>query len=246
MKENSDFNKEQLNSSVQPSRNPKRERNINAVAWARCSDGTGWQLVLGFTDRDGRAQQVLVKRSEILHGGRLFELLDHHGYPIPADYYARADLRRSIVAADPEQRLLIDGRGKLASEASADDALETAVAKILDRLPSLAKGALNASTCKHARDQKAVASASIVRVLHTDGQPLLALRPAAFKALIGAGVSEKAVAAALEEQGVLVPRGKGRRMRELRFPGVKARRGYYCLRLSPAKPRSSKLHRKHD
>jgi hypothetical protein len=223
---------ERLNSSAQPSRNPKRERNINAVAWARCSDGTGWQLVLGFTDRDGRAQQVLVKRSEILHGGRLFELLDHHGYPIPADYYARADLRRSIVAADPEQRLLIDSRGRLTSEASADDALGIAVAKILERLPSLAKDSPNASTCKHARDQKAAASASIVRVLHTDGQPLLALRPAAFKDLIGAGVSEKAVAVALEEQGVLVPRGKGRRIRELRVPGAKARRGYYCLRLS--------------
>ena len=85
-----------------------------------------------------------------------------------------------------------------------------------------------------------------MRVLHTDGQPLLAIRPETFKNLVGPEVSEKAVAAALEEQGVLVPRGKGRRIRELRFPGVKARRGYYCLRLSPAKPRSSKLHRKHD
>jgi hypothetical protein len=102
-----------------------------------CPDGTGWQLVLAFSDRDGRAHQVLVKRSEILHGDKLFELLDHHGYPIPADHYARADLRRSIVAADPQQRFLIGGGGKLTSEVSADEALETAVAKILDRLPSL-------------------------------------------------------------------------------------------------------------
>src|ERR1700730_6962124 len=219
---------------------------VTAIGWARCPDGTGWQLVLGFTDRDGRAHQVLVKRSEILHGERLFELLDHHGYPIPADHHKRADLRRSIVAADPEPRLLIDSRGRLTSEASADQGIETAVAKILDRLSSLAKAALNASTCKRARDQKAIASASIVRVLHTDGQPLLALRPDAFKDLIGAGVSEKAVAAALEQQDVLIPRGNGRRTRELRLPGVKARRGYYCLRLSPAKPRAGKLHRKHD
>jgi hypothetical protein len=221
-------------------------RDVTAIGWARARDGTGWQLVLAFTDRDGRAQQVLVKRSEIFHGGKLFELLDHHGYPIPADYYARADLRRSVVAADPAPRLLIDSRGRLVSEASTDDAVETAVAKILDRLPSLAKGALNANACKGARDQKAVASASIVRVLHTDGQPLLALRPAAFKDLIGAGVSEKAVAAALEQRGVLIPRGNGRRTRELRFPGSNMRRGYYCLRLPPATPGSGRLHRKRD
>ena len=52
-------------------------------------------------------------------------------------------MRQSVVAADPELRLLIVGRGKLASEASADEGLETTVAKILDRLPSLAKVALN-------------------------------------------------------------------------------------------------------
>jgi hypothetical protein len=224
----------------------QQQTGVSAVAWARKRNGTGWQLVLGFTDRDGRAHRVLVRRSEILQGDTLFELLDHHGYPVPADHHGRADLRRSVVAADPEQRLLIDSRGMLTSEASADDALETAVAKILDRLPSLAKGALNASTCKRAGDQKAVASASVVRVLHTDGQPLLALRPAAFKDLIGAGVSEKAVAAALEQRGMLIPRGNGRRTRELRLPGSNVRRGYYCLRLSPAKPGSGKLHRKHD
>ena len=201
---------------------------------------------MAFTDRDGRAHQVLVKRSEILHGGRLFELLDHHGYPIPADYYARADLRRSIVAADPEQRLLIDSRGRLTSAPSGDQGIETAVAKILDRLPSLAKGALDGRNRTRPLDPKAVASASVVRVLHTDGQPLLAVRPETFKNLIGPEVSEKAVAAALEQRGVLVPRGKGRRIRELRFPAVKARRGYYCLPLSPAKPRAGKLHRKHD
>src|SRR5260370_1436197 len=197
----------------------QKRTGVSAVAWARAHDGTGWQLVLGFTDRDGCAHRVLVRRSEMLHGDKLFELLDDHGYPIPADHYARADLRRSLVTADPEQRLLIAGRGKLTSEVSADDAVENAVAKILDRLPSLARGALDGRNCKRPLDPKAVASAAVVRVLHTDGQPLLALRPAAFKDLIGAGVSETAVAAALELRGVLIPRGNGRRTRELRLPG---------------------------
>jgi hypothetical protein len=221
-------------------------RDVTAIGWARARDGTGWQLVLAFTDRDGRAHRVLVRRSEILQGDTLFELLDHHGYPIPADHHGRADLRRSVVAADPEQRLLIDSRGMLTSEASVDDALEAAVAKILDRLPGLAKGSLNASTCKRVRDQKAVASAAIVRVLHTDGQTLLALRPAAFKDLIGAGVSEKAVAAALEQRGLLIPRGNGRRTRELRLPGSSVRRGYYCLRLSLGLSVRGKRPRTHD
>src|SRR5436190_17284403 len=89
------------------------EKHVTAIAWARARDGTGWQLVLSFADRDGRNHQLLVKRSEIMRGDGLFELLDHHGYPTPTDPCARADLRRSIVSADPTQRVLITERGKL-------------------------------------------------------------------------------------------------------------------------------------
>jgi hypothetical protein len=78
-------------------------KNIAAIAWARARDGTGWKLVLSFADRDGRDHQLLVKRCEIMKGDLLFELLDMYGYPILMDAYSRAALRRSILAADPEQ-----------------------------------------------------------------------------------------------------------------------------------------------
>src|SRR6266576_545379 len=81
--------------------------NVAVIAWARARDGTSWQLVLSFPDRDGRNHQPLVKRSQIIRGDFLFELLDEHGYPIPTDAYGRAALRRSILATNPEQRLLI-------------------------------------------------------------------------------------------------------------------------------------------
>src|SRR5437762_14384699 len=87
--------------------------NVTAIGWARARDSTGWQLVLAFADRDGRRHEVLVKRCELARGESLFELLDDHGYPVPADRHSRAELRRSIVCADPEARFRIEGRGKL-------------------------------------------------------------------------------------------------------------------------------------
>ena len=102
--------------------------------------------------------------------------------------------------------------------------------------PKLAKLAIDISKRKHRVDWKAAASASVLRTMHTDGERLLAVRPAALKKIIGGMVSEKAVAAELEKQGVLIPRGNGRRTREVRLPGGNVRRSYYCLRLS-AKPR---------
>src|SRR5690242_1207917 len=92
-------------------------KDVTATAWARARDGTGWKLVLSFADRDGRDHQLQVRRSEIIRGDLLFELLDHHGYAVPADPRSRAGLRRSVLAADPDQRLVIGGRGKLVPEA---------------------------------------------------------------------------------------------------------------------------------
>src|SRR6202022_4608675 len=34
-------------------------KNVTAIGWARARDGTGWQLVLSFSDRDGRTHEVL-------------------------------------------------------------------------------------------------------------------------------------------------------------------------------------------
>src|SRR5205807_2444184 len=86
---------------------------------------------------------------------------------------------------------------------------------------------------KHRVDANAAASASALRIKDTNGEQLLAIRPAAVKKMIGSVVSENAVTAALEKQGVLVSRSNGRRTRELRLPGLKTRRSYYYLRLSP-------------
>src|SRR5437879_4374601 len=93
------------------------ETPVAVTGWARKRDGTGWQLVLSFTDRDGCRHEVLIKRSEIIRGDLLFDLLDDHGCPIPAEPHSRAVLRQSILAADPEQRFWIENNGKLALEA---------------------------------------------------------------------------------------------------------------------------------
>jgi len=209
-----------------------RETDVIAVAWARARDGTGWQLVLSFADRDGRRHEVLVKRCEMARGDSLFELLDDHGYPVPANPHSRAELRRSIVAADPEPRFRIEGRGKLVPELGSNKAVQFAVAKIIEDLPKLRKHAVDLSKRNHRVDAKTAASASTLRITHTTGERLLAMRPAALKQIIGPAVSEKAVAAELEKQGVLIPRGNGRRTCELRLPGANVRRNYYCLRLS--------------
>jgi hypothetical protein len=209
---------------------------VIAIGWARARDGTGWQLVLAFADRDGRRHEVLVKRYEIARGDSLFELLDDHGYPAPADPHLRAELRRSIISADPEPRFRIEGRGKLVPDEGSNKAVQTAVAKIIERLPKLAKHAVDLSKRKHRVDAKLAASASVLRIVDTSGERLLAVLPAALKQMIDAAVSESEVTAELEKQGVLVPRGNGRRTRELRLPGLKTRRSYYCLRLSRPNP----------
>ena len=208
------------------------DENVSAIGWARARDGTGWQLVLAFADRDGRRHEVLVKRCKLARGDLLFELLDDHGYPVPADPHSRTELRRSIVSADPEPRFRIEARGKLVPDTGSNKAVQSAVAKIIERLPKLAKQALDIIKRKHRVDPTTAVSASVLRIKDTNGERLLAVLPAELKRIIGAAVSETAVAAELEKQGVLVLRGNGRRTREVRLPGGRLRRSYYCLRLS--------------
>jgi len=204
---------------------------VIVAAWARRQDSTGWRLVLSFADRDGRTHQLIVKRSEIIRSDTLFELLDDFGFPIPADHRARAMLRQAIIDAVPQARLWIGRNGQLEIDPTGHDAVQAAVTKIIERLPGLAKQALDATKRSRLIDPKALAAASALRLRHSDGRRLLAIRPDRFRELIGTAVSEKAVAAALEQQGVLVARSNGRRTRELRLPGVKSRRVFYCLSL---------------
>jgi hypothetical protein len=62
-----------------------------------------------------------------------------------------------------------------------------------------------------------------------DDKPVIAVRSEHLKELIGSIASEKAVAAALDAQGILI-RHRRSRTRQLTIPG-KGRRRYYCLRL---------------
>ena len=160
------------------------EKKITAIAWARARDSTAWQLVLAFADRDGRRHEVLVKRREIARGDLLFDLLDDHGYPVPVDRHSRAELRREILSTDPEPRFRIEGRGKLVPDQGSNKAVQTAVAKIIERLPKLAKHAVDLSKRKHRVDAKAAASASALRIKDRNGERLLAVRPVVGPAIL--------------------------------------------------------------
>jgi putative DNA primase/helicase len=79
-------------------------------------------------------------------------------------------------------------------------------------------------------DPKFAEQSKVLLLAHTDGSPLLAVRPEYFRKLVGAVVSAQDVARELERRGVLIPRSNGRRTRQLRIPGGEVRRDYYCLR----------------
>jgi putative DNA primase/helicase len=81
-------------------------------------------------------------------------------------------------------------------------------------------------------DARTAETAPALLLLHTDGLPVLAVQPKCLQQLVGPKLSVQAVAAHLEQRKFLLPRGNGRRTRQVRIPGVKARRGYYCVRLS--------------
>jgi hypothetical protein len=113
----------------------------------------------------------------------------------------------------------------------ADESLEGAVAKVLGHVPRLLKHAVDINKCTRREGRRAAKSESALRLVHTDGHPLIALRPAVLKKIIGTAISDKTVAAELERRGLLISRGTGRRTRQVRVPGVAERHGYYCIRL---------------
>jgi putative DNA primase/helicase len=94
-------------------------------------------------------------------------------------------------------------------------------------------------------DAKTAETAPVLRLLHTDGLPVLAVHPECLQQLVGPKLSVQAVATHLEERKFLLPRGNGRRTRQVRIPGVKARRGYYCVRLTGFTPKAEPAAR-HD
>jgi hypothetical protein len=121
-------------------------------------------------------------------------------------------------------------RQAISMQSRADESLEAAVAKVLGHLPTLLKQAVDIDKCTHREGRRAAKSESPLRLVHTDGHPLIALRPATLKKIIGTAIPVKAVAAELERRGLLISRGKGRRTRQVRVPGVAERHGYYCVR----------------
>jgi putative DNA primase/helicase len=128
-------------------------------------------------------------------------------------------------------------RQAMSMRSSADESLEGAVAKVLGHLPRLLKHAVDIKKCTRREGRRAAESESPLRLVHTDGHPLIALRPAVLKKIIGTAIPDKAVAAELERRGLLISRGKRRRTRQVRVPGVAERHGYYCLRLQIGGPK---------
>lgn len=77
-------------------------------------------------------------------------------------------------------------------------------------------------------DQKTAERAKVLLIMH-NGSSLFAVRPDFFKSLVGPNVSARDVARALERSGLLRPRSKTCRTRQVAIPGLKKRPDYYCL-----------------
>jgi len=80
-------------------------------------------------------------------------------------------------------------------------------------------------------DPKKAERARVLLVTHSDGSSLHAVRPDFFKSQLAANVSARDIARELERSGLLIPRSKTCRTRQIRIPGLKKRPNYYCLRL---------------
>jgi putative DNA primase/helicase len=78
-------------------------------------------------------------------------------------------------------------------------------------------------------DPKTAEKADVLLITHSDGSSLYALRPDFFKSIVGPRISSKKVAKYLDRRDILIPRSKTCRTQQVRIPGLKARRGYYCL-----------------
>jgi hypothetical protein len=104
------------------------------------------------------------------------------------------------------------------------DAITDAAVKFLSELPRIAK---------HAPDRKnrTASNSPVLRAPGPEGETMLAIKRVHLTQLVGGKVSEKALAAHLEEMGALIPGTRGHRTRQLSVRGSKSRHRYYCFRL---------------
>ena len=110
---------------------------------------------------------------------------------------------------------------------SAADAITGAAAKLVSELTRIAKNAPDVTDRK-----KSISSDSpVLRMQAPGGGTMLAIKPAHLTRLAGGNVSEKVLAAHLEQMGVLIPGTPGHRTRQVAVPGSRSRHRYYCLRL---------------
>jgi len=121
------------------------------------------------------------------------------------------------------------------------DPISAAAESVLNRLMSPEERIVDLTSRDRPINPKTAEKAAVLKVLHADGLPMFAIRPAYFEQLVGPTVSVQTVAQHLEQQGILIPRGRARRTRQVRIPGVTVRRGYYCLRLPSAPTPVEKL-----
>jgi len=78
-------------------------------------------------------------------------------------------------------------------------------------------------------DPKTAEKGDVLLITHSDGSSLYALRSAFFKSIVGPRISPKKVAKYLDRRDILIPRSETCRTQQVRIPGLKFRRGYYCL-----------------
>ena len=77
-------------------------------------------------------------------------------------------------------------------------------------------------------DPTTAENTNVLMITHSDGSTLYALRPEFFKSIVGPYFSPVDVARCLDRRGILIPRSKTCRTRQVRIPGLKTRRDYYA------------------
>jgi hypothetical protein len=78
-------------------------------------------------------------------------------------------------------------------------------------------------------DPKISGTANVLLTTHSDGSSLYAVRRDFFKSMVGKRISPRRVAKYLDDCNILIPRSETCRTQQIPIPGLKIRRGYYCL-----------------
>jgi hypothetical protein len=117
------------------------------------------------------------------------------------------------------------------------DPVQAVVTKILQQVHKA--NVVDISRTSPPVDPKTAENANISLITHCDGSLLYALRPDFFKSIVGPRISPVEVARYLDHHGILIPRSKTCRTRQVRIPGLKTRRDYYCLKATAVAGKSS-------